>query len=418
VPAWRATRRGAGAMLTRAGRGISSDARSQRLLVAGQIAIATLLLSSTGLMLRSYYNLTYLDPGFDASHAATFHVGAAWDEDRAKVGRMQEQLVSALASVPGVTAVGFTNFLPASNATIRYQVQLDGAVNAGSADRAQLAVGERSITQDYFKALGARVVSGTSCPALSSIRSETPKALVNRRFVAAYANGANVVGRHLSYVQGPPSPPMEIIGVVDDVREDNLRTAAVPYLYACISAGGWPDPEYVLRTAGDPRIVLASIRSVVHGIDPSRAVFGDKTLEQTLSATLGDTRLQTQMIAAFGLAAVALAVVGLYGLVALAVTTRRREIGIRIALGAEPGRVVRELAAHVGWLIVAGTAAGLVLTVIAQRQLGAVVFGVAPLDPATIALAVLGLAVAAAVAAILPASRAAKIDPMGAMRDG
>ena len=157
VPAWRATRRGAAAMLSRAGRGISSDARSQRLLVGGQIAIATLLLSSTGLMLRSYYNLSYIDPGFDASHAATFHVGAAWDEDRTKVGQMQQQLLAALANLPGVTAVGFSNFLPASNATIRYQVSLDDPSRAqASAERAQLAVGERSVTRDYFRALGAR----------------------------------------------------------------------------------------------------------------------------------------------------------------------------------------------------------------------------------------------------------------------
>ncbi|HEY4306336.1 MAG TPA: ABC transporter permease [Gemmatimonadaceae bacterium] len=418
VPAWRATRRGAAAMVSRAGRGISSDTRSQRLLVGGQIAIATLLLSSTGLMLRSYYNLSYIDPGFDAAHAATFHVGAAWDEDRKKVSLMQQQLLTTLASLPGVTAVGFSNFLPASNATIRYQVRFDdGAPTEGSADRAQLAVGERGITRDYFRALGARLLSGGSCPDLGSVQDATPKALVNRRFANAYANGGNVVGRHLSWVQERLSPPMEIVGVVDDIREDNLRAAAVPYLYVCLNGGNWPDPEYVVRTAGDPAQLLASIRSVVHGIDASRAVFGDMPLEQSLSSTIGNTRLQTQMIAIFGIAAVALAVVGLYGLVALAVTTRRREIGIRIALGAEPGRVVRELTARVAWLIVGGTAVGLLLTMIAQRQLRAVVFGVAPLDPLTLGGAVIGLAVAAGIAAFVPASRAAKIDPVGAMRE-
>jgi predicted permease len=419
VPAWRATRGGAAAVVSRSGRGISSDTRSQRLLVGGQIALATLLLSSTELMLRSYYNLVYLDPGFDASHAITFHVGAAWDEDRTKVGQMQEQLLASLANLPGVTAAGFSNFLPASNATIRYQVRFDdGTRGEGSEDRAQLGVGERSVTSDYFRALGAHVAAGATCPALADVQNATPKALVNRRFVAAYANGGNVVGRRLGWVQESISPPMEIVGVVDDIREDNLRTAAVPYLYACIGAGNWPDPEYVVRTAGDPRQLLASIRSVVHEIDPSRAVFGDMTLEQTVNATLGDTRLQTEMIAAFGIAAVGLAIVGLYGLVALAVTTRRREIGIRIALGAEPGRVVRELTTRVAWLIVGGTGVGLLLTAVAQRQLRAVVFGVAPLDPMTLASAVLGLAVAAAVAAFVPASRAAKIDPVGAMRDG
>jgi predicted permease len=418
VPAWRATRRAVGGTLARAGRGISSRSRSQRALVAAQIAIATLLLTSTGLMLRSYYNLTHLDPGFDASHAVTFHVGAAWDEDRAKVGQMQQELLAELAAIPGVSAVGYANFLPASNATIRYQVRLqDVGRDEQSSGRDALTVGERSVTGDYFRALGARVVAGTTCPELGSIRSATPKALVNRRFVNAYANGASVVGKSLGWVQGPSGRPMEIVGVVDDIREDNLRTAAVPYLYSCFGPGDWPDPEYVVRTSGDPRTVMPAIRSAVKRVAPGRAVFGMKTLEENVGSTLGQTRLQTWMIASFGFAAVGLAVVGLYGLVALAVTTRRREIGIRIALGAEPGRVVRELSAHVGWLVVIGTVVGLALTAIAQRELRTVVFGVAPLDPATIAGAVLGLALTTAIATLIPASRAAKVDPMDVMRE-
>src|SRR5262249_14188956 len=203
VPAWRATRRGAAGTLSRTGRGISSDTRSQRVLVGAQIAIATLLLSSTGLLLRSYYNLSHLDPRFHASHSATFHVGAAWDEDRVKVGQMQQRFLDALTSIPGVAAVGFSNFLPASNATIRYQVHLqDLARGEASSEQNQLTVGERSVTSDYFKALGAHLSAGTSCPALGSIKKDTPpKALVNRRFVTAYANGQNVVGRYLSWVQ-------------------------------------------------------------------------------------------------------------------------------------------------------------------------------------------------------------------------
>ena len=206
------------------------EPHSQRVLVAGQIAIATLLLSSTGLMLRSYYNLAHVDSGFDASHTATFHVGAAWDEDRVAVGQMQQQLLDALRSIPGVTTVGFSNFLPASNATIRYQVRLqESHAPSSRSDRDTLTVGERSVTRDYFQALGARVVAGTTCPDLPSIRSSTPKALVNRRFVTSYASGANVVGRYAAGVQGLEGPPMEIVGVVDDIREDNLRTSAVPY---------------------------------------------------------------------------------------------------------------------------------------------------------------------------------------------
>jgi predicted permease len=420
IPAWRATRFNAGARLSRAGRGISSDTRSQRVLVGAQIAIAMLLLSSTGLMLRSYYNLWHVDAGFDASHAVTFHVGAAWSEDRTKIAQMQQRFVDELGSIPGVTAVGFSNFLPASNATIRYQVHLQGvAREESSTDRTELTVGERSVTSDYFRAIGARLAAGSTCPALGDVRSETPKALVNRRFLAAYAPGRNpqaLIGRYAKWTQ-QPGAPMEIVGVLNDVREDNLRTPAVPYLYACIGGGNWPDPEYVVRGRGDPAALLRSIRTVVHAIAPTRAVFGAMPLESYVAETLGQTRLQTQMVAAFGLAAAALAAVGLYGLVALAVSTRRREIGIRIALGAAPQTVVRELASRAGLVIAAGAGVGLLVTAVAQRALRAVIFGVAPLDPATLLGAIVGLAVISAVATLLPASRAAKVDPVSAMRD-
>lgn len=418
VPAWRATRGAIAAAVSRAGRGTSSDGRWHGMLVGGQIAIATLLLCSTALMLRSYYNLTHENPGFDPSHSVTFHVGAAWDEDRVAIGRMQRDLLGDLSTIPGVTAAGFSNFLPASNATLRYRVRLQG-VDAGTSDEGLLTVGERSVTSGYFAALGATLITGASCPDLSVVRQGGPKVLVNRQFVTTYGEGRGAVGRFLRWEQDrPDAPNTEIVGVVDDIREDNLRSPAVPYVYMCLGPGDWPDPEYVVRTAGDPRALIGTVRSIVRQLAPTRAVFGLMTLDDNVGATLGETRLQTGLISAFGIAAVTLAVIGLYGLVTLAVTTRRREIGIRIALGAEPSRVMLELAAHVGQLLAGGAVIGLLLTAIIQRELRAMVFGVAPLDPVTLAGAVFGLAVAAALATALPTWRAARIDPVRAMREG
>jgi putative ABC transport system permease protein len=388
--------------------------------VANQIALATLLLCSTALMLRSYYNLTHENPGFRSSHSVTFHVGAAWDEDRAAVGRMQRDLLTELANITGVTSVGFANFLPASNATIRYRIHLqDLRPTAGSGDESLLNVGQRSVTGGYFAALGASLVAGGTCPEFAVVRNGGPKVLVNRRFVATYAGGGNVVGHFLRWEQDRAGAPnTEIVGVVDDIREDNLRASPVPYVYLCLAPGDWPDPEYVVRTTGDPRTLIGAIRSTVRRVQPTRAVFGLMTLDDNLHATLGETRLQTGLISVFGASAVALAVIGLYGLVALAVTTRRRDIGIRIALGADRYRVVWELVARVGWLVAGGAVAGLLLTAIVQRELQAMVFGVAPLDPITLIGAVLTLAFAAAIAALVPASRAARIDPVRAMREG
>jgi hypothetical protein len=322
---------------------------------------------------------------------------------------MQQRILAALAAAPGVTAAGFSNFLPASSATIRYQVRLQNAAEP-------VTVGERGVTSDYFKALGARVSAGQSCPGLASVRGGPPKALVNRRFMSTYAEGQPVIGKYVSWAQ-QPGAPMEIVGVVDDIREDNLRADPVPYLYVCLGPGDWPDPEYVVRTSGDARALLAGVRAMVHEIAPTRAVFAAMPLDEQIGATMGQTRLQTELLSAFGFAAVTLAAVGLYGLVALAVTSRRREIGIRIALGADPRRVVWELVARVASLIVGGAGVGLLFTALAQRQLRAVVFGVAPLDPATLLAAVAVLCATAGVAILVPALRAARIDPVGAMRE-
>lgn len=418
LPAWRATRRGIASTITRIGRGTSADSRSQRLLVAGQIAIATVLLCSTALMLRSYYNLTHENPGFDASHSVTFHVSAAWEEDRTAVGRMQMDLLRELRSIPGVTAAGFTNFLPATNATLRYQLDIVGSTAAKSTGSEHLTVGERTVSSGYFQALGAPVIAGTTCPDLSVVGNTGAKLLVNRRFVDEYAGGQNLIGREVRWTDPVGAPPAQIVGVVDDIREDNLRTAAVPYAYSCLAPGNWPDPEYVVRTKGDPRALLAGIRAAVHRVAPTRAVFGLMTLQDDVDQTLGQTRLQTTLIAAFGLGAAGLAIIGLYGLVALAVTTRQRELGIRITLGAAPGRVVRDLTMHVAGLLAGGAAVGLLLTIAAQRELRSLVFGVAALDPATLGGTVIVLGVAAGIAAVVPALRAARIDPSSAMRDG
>src|SRR5262249_6822032 len=156
----------------------------------------------------------------------TFHVSAAWEEDRPAVGRMQMDLLRTIGNIPGVTAAGFANFLPATNATLRYQLDLLGASATPSTGGDHLTVGERSVSNGYFQALGARMVAGTGCPDLAVIDNGAPKALVNRRFVEQYAGGRGVVGRLIHWTAPAGLPASEIVGVVDDIHEDDLRTPA------------------------------------------------------------------------------------------------------------------------------------------------------------------------------------------------
>ncbi len=419
LPALQASRADIVALLSHGGRGASgARQRWQSALVAGQMAITVLLLASAGLMLRSYYNLSHVDLGFDPAHAITFHVGAGWSEDRTRVGQMQKAILAQLERLPGVEAAGDTNFLPTIGATLRYQVTLEGL--RGASDSGHLTIGERSISRGYLAALGTPLVAGEDCPDMAPVSNDgtgpPPKALVSRRFVELYGKGQNVVGRHLQWVDQPLGPPMEIVGVAGNAREDTLQVTPAPYLYVCIAPGGWPDPEYVVRTHGDTRALMQAIRPVVRNVDSSRAVFGLRPVQEVINESLETPGLNTRMLAGFAMAALLLASVGLYGLVSLAVAARTREIGVRMALGAGSSQIAGHVVGRVARLLAAGTAAGLLLTLLADRVLRSVLFGVSPLDLATLAATVLTLAAVSALATLAPARRAARIDPLEAIR--
>jgi hypothetical protein len=339
-----------------------------------------------------------------------FHVGAAWDEDRALIGRMQQQLVAELQRLPGAESAGITNFLPASGATLRYQASLEGV--ARSEDQGKMPVGERTVSPGYLKALQAPLLEGQWCPEMPLDFKTPAKAMVNRRFADVYARGENVVGRHLRLDYAS----MEVVGVIGDMKEDSVGASTYPYVYACAFAGMWPDPEYVVRAAGDPRGVLSSIRALVRNIAPNRAVFGVRTLEDAIGDDLDRPRSNARLLALFALSALLLAAVGLYGLVAQMVTAQRREIGIRMAIGAQPWRIVRSIVSGAGQLILVGIAAGFALTLAARPVLGSLLFGVSSLDAVSFAAAAALLGLVSALAAFVPARSAARIDPIETLR--
>lgn len=414
LPALRASSAGSTSILIRAGRGVTGHRQwVQRALIGGQVAFTMLLLASAGLLLRSFHNLSHVEVGFNSSHAVLFHVGAAWDEDRATIARMQEQLISGLERIPGVQAAGFTNFLPASGATLRNNITLEGV--AATEETGNMPVGYRLVTPGYLRALQAPLLAGSLCPELTANPTGTVKMMVNHRFVEVYGRGQNVIGRHVGFI-GVGFPPTEIVGVIGNIREDSLAAPAYPYVYNCAQGGNWPDPEYLVRTAGDPHAVMTSIRQVVRSVAPGRAIFGVQTLQDALDATLDRPRSNADLLTLFALAAMTLAAVGLYGLVTQMVNSRRREMGVRIALGAAPSQMAGSVVASAGRLIATGIAIGVGLTVALQPAFRALIFGVSPLDGLNLAYAAALLAAVSTLAALVPARRAAAIDPMESMR--
>lgn len=385
--------------------------RWQRGLVAAQVALSLLLSASAVLLLRSYYNLTHIDPGFSADHVITFHVAARWDEDRNRVGHLQEAILAEAARVPGVAAAGLVNFLPATNATLRYQVKIPGI--AGPDGTGNLQTGSRTISAGYLRALAVPLLAGAWCPDLKTDFNAPQFSMVNRQFAERFGQGMNLIGHQMTFAD-VPGAPYTITGIIGDIAEDGPQAPRVPYAYNCGSGGTWPDPNYVVRTS-DPATFAANLTALIRQVDPSRAVFAMRPLDDTLGDAVEAPRLNASLVGAFAGGAMLLAAVGLYGLFTLIVSESRREIGVRLALGARPMAVVRLVFADAGRLLIVGLTVGLVLSVAANRAIRGLLFEIGPLDPGTFLAATVTLMAVASAAIAIPALRASRVAPTEAL---
>jgi putative ABC transport system permease protein len=413
LPAWTATRARTAALIGNA-RVAGGSHRLQRTLVAAQVALGVLLAGGAGVLVRSYAALSHADTGFDSSGVLTFHVAARWDEDRTRVAQFQQALLSELGRLSQVRSTGFANFLPSTGATLRYQVVVSGL--RGTNPDGSMNAGERTITPGYLAALRVPLVAGRWCDDPGVVGHATrAEALVNRRFVDTYAAGANLVGRQLTMGQADPTV-RTIVGIVGDAAEDAPDVPPSPYVYMCLPLGAWPDPEYVVRVAGNPSSIASTVREMVRRLDPARPVFALRPLDAVMAETLDQPRLNAASLSAFAGAALALVAVGLYALLTLSVTERRRELGVRLALGATGAGLMRTVLVEAARLVAFGLAAGLLLLAISGRFLQAIVFGVTPHDPIALAAGVAILLLVTLAAAAVPLRRAASVDPIEALR--
>jgi predicted lysophospholipase L1 biosynthesis ABC-type transport system permease subunit len=232
--------------------------------------------------------------------------------------------------------------------------------------------------------------------------------------VKQYLNGANPMGRTLSMQDA--SRPFEVVGIVGDAREDALNSPPVPYVYICFGPGNWPDPEYVVRSTGAPAALLAAIRAAVHRVDSTRALFGLDTLANIVNSTLDQPKLDTEALGFFSFAALLLASLGIYSLVTLVAISKTREIGVRMALGARPQQVTALLFRMALQFVLGGMVVGVAGAFFLGRAMRSLLFGVQPADPVSLVLALLVMAFAAGLATLIPAVRAARVDPMSAIR--
>jgi len=236
------------------------------------------------------------------------------------------------------------------------------------------------------------------------------------RALAEKASGSTVIGRRLIWNRTDFFRSAEIIGVAGDVREDALNTPPVPYIYVCMPGGGWPDPEYVIATTGDANNSVPAIREAIRKVAPQRAIFGMTTIEEYLERTIDRPRVNAALLGVFALGALTSAALGLYGLVMLTVVARTREIGVRIALGAKPQQIVVQMLGEALRPLLLATAVGALLGWLVLRGFSSVFFEVAPSDVTTFGGACCLLLAVATVAAFLPSHRAARLNPLEALR--
>ena len=414
LPALRATRRDVRGSLAQAGRTQVSPRNSmQCALVSVQLALAVALLVGAGLLLRSFQALGRVSPGFEPSHVLTLRISGNYGEtgDMKALTQRIDRTLDALRAVPGVDAAAVSAAMPGRPYEFRSELRVSGEpVDTGR----KIVADARYISTGYFAAMQIPVLSGETCR--ESLTWDT--VVVNRSFVDTYLSGAPAVGRRLQPANPGPytPPPAGITGIVADAREQGLNRQPVPTVYWCFNSVT-PNPIYLVRTHGDPMAMAESLRRKIHEIEPGRSVFDIMPLTRHLSDNFAQNRLRAILLTFFAVTAVSLACVGLYGTLTYFVSIRRREVGLRLALGALRVQIVSRFLLHGFRACLAGAVVGVCLAAALARTLAGMLFGISAWDPTTFVGVLVLVLLTGGTASLVPALRAARVQPMQVLRD-
>jgi putative ABC transport system permease protein len=411
-PAIRETRGKVSGALAQASRSqVSARTPLQWFLVGVQVALAVTLLGGAGLLLRSFQALGRVAPGFDPHNVLTFHITGSYGEtaDWKKLQSRIRRTLDELRALPGVESAATTLMLPGVPNT--YQNEL--TVVEGQTDpNRKISAETRVVSPSYFATLRIPILAGELCRE----ESNAVNVVVNRTFANMYLPGATTIGHHLQEPGNPLLPGGEIRGMVGDAREEGLNREPGPAVYWCVSAPD-PDPYYLVRTKMEPSAMAGALRRKIKEIEPARSVFDVIPLEEHLNDAFAENRLRTILLAFFAVTAVSLACIGLYGTLSYSVTVRRREVGLRLALGALPAQIVKQFLRQGLLVTLLGCAAGWGLVAGFARVLSGMLYGVSPSDAPTLLTVILVMLGVAALAALMPALRAAQVDPMRVLRE-
>ena len=419
APAWRATRIDPQAALKANGRGVAeghSRFTIGKALVVGPIALSLVLVIGAGLLLGTFRRLVTLDPGFKRDGVLIVSVNlrnAGYQANR--YGMVHDDLLGRFRSLPGVQAAAASVITPISGSSWNDFIRVDG-FTPKSADDALAYFNE--VTDGFFAAMGTPLVAGRDFDARDRLGAP-PVVIVNEALAKKFFHGASPLGKYYRPVEHDSlGAPIQIVGVVKDAKYQELREEALPTAYLPLSQDSAQSPyaNYVLRTAGEPSSLAPSVNAMVAEVNRSIALELTPLSDQ-VDASLARERLLATLSGFFGALALLLATIGLYGTLSYSVARRRNEIGVRIALGAGQDRVLRLVLGEVARLILVGVTLGVVAAVFSTRVMTSFLFGLSASDPATVAGATTIMTVVGFAAGALPAWRAARVDPIAALRE-
>jgi predicted permease len=416
LPAWQAGRGDLMASLKEGGRGSSAGRWARRVrqgLVVAEIALSLVLLVGSGLLVNSFMRLLRVDAGFVAADLLTFNLELVTFETPQRRAQLVGAVVERLRELPGVVAVGGGTGLPPLNAQRGTRFDIEGDANPGPDGRSGYFL---AVTPGYFTALGTRLLEGRAFEARDAAGT-APAAIVNASLARRVFPQGGAVGRRLRLVNPEHGNEWRtIVGVVQDVRYSGLDDTTEAAIYTPFAQTPFLWSTLMVRVQGDVGPAMAAIRRAVPEVHPALLASGLQPMSQVVAESVAEPRFNMVLLSVFAALAVILAAVGLYGVLAYLVTQLRRDIGVRMALGARSVDVLRLVLSHSLGLAALGLGVGLLGALFATRLLAALLFGVEPTDAPTFAFVSVFLLAVSLLASYLPARRAMRTDPIVALR--